>query len=329
MTDTEQKKTEVVTVAVITYHSEATIIETLDSILAQTYGSENIELVISDDGSKDNTIQVIESWLAQYKNYFHNVTIIANETNGGISKNCNLAWKASHTEWIKTIAGDDILANECISMNMAYVLANPDSFVIFSKMAHFVSSTDKIVNITPLESQINFFGLSYKLQYKYLLRHSFNIAPTSFINTQVLKKINYCDERYKLIEDLPLWLKVTRAGFALSFFNNVTVFYRKSNSVSQSTTRLVNINFINQMIILHRNEIWPNLPKLSKWRVIDTTIQYNSWLISAKVFNNKRNILSVSLQRLISVFRPSFPLLLGMRLINSCRNKWMECKRRC
>ena len=45
-----------VSVVIITYNSEKTIIETLESIKNQTY--KNIELIISDDFSKDNTVEI-------------------------------------------------------------------------------------------------------------------------------------------------------------------------------------------------------------------------------------------------------------------------------
>jgi len=43
-----------VSIVVVTYNSSSTILETLDSIKAQTY--RNIELIVSDDHSTDNTI---------------------------------------------------------------------------------------------------------------------------------------------------------------------------------------------------------------------------------------------------------------------------------
>jgi len=51
---------EKVSVAVITYNSAETVLETLDSIATQTYGTENIELIISDDASTDKTVHVID-----------------------------------------------------------------------------------------------------------------------------------------------------------------------------------------------------------------------------------------------------------------------------
>jgi len=57
---------ELVTVAVTTYQSSLYVIETLDSIYNQTYP--NIELVISDDSSSDNTVELVNEWVSLEKN---------------------------------------------------------------------------------------------------------------------------------------------------------------------------------------------------------------------------------------------------------------------
>ncbi|EPL0743473.1 MULTISPECIES: hypothetical protein [Morganellaceae] len=67
-----------------------------------------------------------------------------------------------------------------------------------------MSDINKIHDVTLPSIVESFFKLSSKMQYEYLLRYSFNMAPTSFINTSVLKTVDYCDEQYKLLEALPL-----------------------------------------------------------------------------------------------------------------------------
>lgn len=50
-----------VSVVVITYNSEKYILETLESIKTQSY--KNLELIISDDCSKDDTVMICRDWL--------------------------------------------------------------------------------------------------------------------------------------------------------------------------------------------------------------------------------------------------------------------------
>ncbi len=98
-----------ISVMVVTYNSEYTIEETLNSVLLQSYGAENIELIITDDCSKDNTVSIIKKWSVYNKNKFYRVVLIENSVNKGVSENCNIGWKACTSNWIKSIGGDDLL----------------------------------------------------------------------------------------------------------------------------------------------------------------------------------------------------------------------------
>lgn len=60
--------TPLVSVAVVTYNSSKTVLETLDSIYNQTYP--NLELIVSDDCSPDNTVEICREWIAGHSRRF-------------------------------------------------------------------------------------------------------------------------------------------------------------------------------------------------------------------------------------------------------------------
>ena len=86
------KEQPLVSVPVVTYNSANTILETLESIKAQTYP--NIELIISDDCSTDNTIELCLEWLELYKERFTRTEVLTVEKNTGVSANVNRCWNA-------------------------------------------------------------------------------------------------------------------------------------------------------------------------------------------------------------------------------------------
>lgn len=245
-----QKKTGalVISICVITYNSSSTIIETLDSILNQTYGAPLIELIISDDASKDDTIHIISDWLNHNSVHFYSTTLNEQSINSGITKNCNAAWKLSTGEWIKTIAGDDILECDCILDNVNFIHEKTIKSVVFSKMQSFKVDHDgchKKINILPSNFQQKMLKSDQKTQYKYLLKaEGFSVAPSSFINRGLLAKLNFADERFTMIEDYPLWIKVLEKGEQFFFLDKVTVKYRIGESVSHSSMALFNINHV-------------------------------------------------------------------------------------
>ncbi|MCV5918141.1 glycosyltransferase, partial [Escherichia coli] len=66
-----------ITITVISYNSSATISDTLNSILQQTYNKKNIEVIISDDASKDNTLLIANDWKDKNKGIFNNIVIVS------------------------------------------------------------------------------------------------------------------------------------------------------------------------------------------------------------------------------------------------------------
>ncbi|MGP1719227.1 glycosyltransferase family 2 protein [Shewanella frigidimarina] len=283
---------EVVTVVVITYQSAATVLETLDSILNQTYSPENIELVISDDGSKDNTIDVIEEWLSLYKSRFFLVDFIKNKINKGVSGNCNVAWKAANSKWIKTIAGDDILVSHCISDNLSFAMKNPEARCIFSNVIVFGDTIED----SELETKIKHLNsIEQDKQLLMLCLGNFLLAPTSFICKDLLVEINFADPNFTLIEDYPLWLKITSCGNKIFLNSNYLVRYRVSESISQTKEKLININLSEQLRSVDKKYILGNSKVPITYQLIvlqDILVSRFISLVSTNVFNNKRTFLS-------------------------------------
>ena len=118
---------ELVSVCVISFNSSGTVVETLESIKKQTY--KNIELIISDDCSTDNTVSVISNWIQVNKNCgLNDIKLVTHEKNGGTCKNLNDGIRASSGKWIKILAADDMLVADAI-----------ENFVLFSNQqnCHF------------------------------------------------------------------------------------------------------------------------------------------------------------------------------------------------
>ena len=102
----------VVTVVVITYNSSKYVIDTLNSVFRQTY--HDIQLIISDDCSTDNTPTVCLQWMQSHSHRFISTKMISTPVNSGIAANYNNAIKHIDGRWTKYIAGDDYMTDDCI-----------------------------------------------------------------------------------------------------------------------------------------------------------------------------------------------------------------------
>lgn len=226
-----------VAIIIITFNSEKWILETLESVNNQSYS--NIELIISDDNSTDNTIDICEKWIEKNRSRFKNIKILESKINEGVTKNVNKGIKASTSEWIKLIAGDDILFNDCIQKNIEYCVKN--SFDnLFSKIVEFKDEL-KIENLIKTKMNYEIFYKEVEEQFKYLLIGNSVPAPTGFFKKSLIEKMDYFDEKYAMVEDYPMWLKLTENGIKLNFLDENTIYYRvHSQSLSNNLNKVIN-----------------------------------------------------------------------------------------
>ena len=101
-----------VSVIVVTYNSSKTVEETLDSVARQSY--HNIELVVTDDYSTDNTRDIIDRWVAANDDRFADVVKVYSDVNTGPASDANRGMVSSHGQFIKGMSGDDCLVENAI-----------------------------------------------------------------------------------------------------------------------------------------------------------------------------------------------------------------------
>lgn len=97
------KKIPRVTIIVTAYNSEKYLRETLQSLVNQSYP--NLEILVSDDGSSDRTLDIVNDFLAHHEN----IVLNANKQNLGIARNYNLAVGMATGEFVIGISHDDLL----------------------------------------------------------------------------------------------------------------------------------------------------------------------------------------------------------------------------
>lgn len=231
------EKTPLVAVTVLTYKSSPYIIDTLESIKAQTY--KNIELIIADDCSPDNTVQTCQDWLEINKDRFVRTQIIVPDHNTGVSANCNRADDACTAEWIKELAGDDQLTPDSISTYVEYITQHPDVVYMFGRVECFTD--DGTLTDRANWFDYDFFKLTREEQYSRLLKRNCIPAATGFHNVKRMNELGIRnDERIPMLEDHPKWLNCLSKGVQFHFVDKITARYRISEN-SLSTTSVLNL----------------------------------------------------------------------------------------
>jgi glycosyltransferase involved in cell wall biosynthesis len=120
---------DLISVIMPTYNAAKWVTGTIDNLAAQTYP--HFELIVSDDGSQDDTVSVVRNKLA--KSFKHPWQILELGTNQGPSAARNLALKAARGTWVQYLDSDDFIAPSKFEMQAArFARVSADVSAIYS-----------------------------------------------------------------------------------------------------------------------------------------------------------------------------------------------------
>ena len=207
---------QLVSVIMSVYNNEATVNTAIESILGQSY--KNIELIITDDCSSDNSLSIIKKYLDN-----KNVKLIENSENKGLTKSLNSMIKVAQGKFIARQDADDISLYNRIQVQVD--LINKFNLDFVSSRAISLQTKKYIPNI------------SFNLPYKFLIRYKNPfIHGTLIIKKNVLLELGNYDERFKYAQDYKLMIdaldkqykyKVLRKPYyLLNTRNNISNLFR-------------------------------------------------------------------------------------------------------
>ena len=290
-TDTVQVKTmnPLVSIIVITYNSSKYVLETLESAKAQTY--QNIELVVSDDCSTDDTVEICRKWIELNKSRFVRTELIVAIKNSGIAPNCNRGINLANGEWLKLIAGDDILYNNCIKINIENTYSTEAKF-FFSKFHVLSGNSEDIVNTEKaFEDKYYLFNGN---QFDNFMNVGYYFPTiTFFANKNEVFKVGLYNENYPFHEDLPMWFKILKKGYRFSFIDDYTVQYRiHNNSIFNDNKQIISpLWFKSSKKFYYKEYFKENIKRKQFLKVIDRMVLFLYYDMSIKL-GNKRGILN-------------------------------------
>jgi len=189
-----------VTVVIPCYNHSEYIAKTIESVIRQDYS--NIELIIVDDGSSDDSAKVIESYVASCNERFVNFKFYSRE-NIGLSATLNEMLEWATGKYFSGIASDDILLHDKISTQVAYLEQHHSCEIL----AGYVQKIDKNNNVIDVPSKLEVKSFSFNDVY--LQRYSLP-APTTMYRTSTLKAIGY--KTGFVLEDWYMLLAILKNG---------------------------------------------------------------------------------------------------------------------
>lgn len=244
-----------VSIVVVTYNSAVYLEECLESIKKQSYNE--LELIVTDDCSKDDTIRIAKDWIERNKDRFKAAIVLESQNNTGVAGNCNRGLDAAKGKWAKFIAGDDLLANErSIETYVSSIPLNKNIGTLFSDIYQLKSGETKLISCRNKDIMFG-DGVGANEQYKILIKENFIPAISAFLYLPAIKAVGGYDESIPMCEDGVLWINLTKKGYLLSYINIPLVIYRiHSGSLVGQFHNKINIRLLEDQIkVLERFKI--------------------------------------------------------------------------
>lgn len=187
-----------ITVIMGIYNCADTLIEALESLEAQTY--KNFKVILCDDGSKDDTLQVALQWAETHPNYI----VIRNERNIKLAATLNRCLDYADTEYVARMDGDDISLSTRFEKEIDFLDKHPEYAFISCPMIYFDADGDyRIGRVKAEPTKIDFTRNTPFCHAPVLMRR---VVLESVGRYTVGAKV----ER---IEDYYLWYKFYKAGY--------------------------------------------------------------------------------------------------------------------
>lgn len=202
-----------VSVVMPVYNGSLYLREAIDSILSQTHT--NLELIIINDGSTDNSEEIICSYDDSRIRY------LINEKNSGICVTLNKGLDIAKGKYIARMDCDDISVPERLQMQIEYMEQNPSIGVLGS---------DIIVFGEGIKERIFTFEHDKNCCKAGLLFNTCVAHPAVMIRTSLLEEYHFrYNDTYRGLEDFELWYRISKHADLVNL-SHPLLYYRKHKS---------------------------------------------------------------------------------------------------
>lgn len=219
-----------VSIVIPCYNHEHFVQDCIQSVIDQTY--QNIELIIIDDGSSDDSVTKIEEMLSLCKERFTKFEF-RDRPNKGLSSTLNEAIDWCQGKYFSAIASDDLLLKDKVNIQVMLMEKNNEISALFGSVDYINENNEIKINNELKEDEYNFDRI--------ILNDCSIYAPTQMMVLQLLKEIGGYDPSIK-VEDWYMWLKMAEKGKVYCISNKLAIYRIHSGNSTRNTKMIYDNN---------------------------------------------------------------------------------------
>ncbi len=214
-----------VSIVVPVFNGGGQLVESLDSILGQTYP--RIEVIVLDDGSTDATPEIIAS-------YGDRVRSLRQPVTRGIYGNANDGIALATGDLIGVFHADDVYLPEMVEREVAWLEQHPRAGAVFCSVVFFDNEGRQFGRYELPPEVRGRRPLDYGAVVNALLtwKNAFLACPTALVRSTVYKELGvYRQDEFKNTSDLEMWLRIARS-YPLGVLDEPLLRYRRGHGSS-------------------------------------------------------------------------------------------------
>lgn len=244
MTSTRDSSQPLVSVIIASYNHAPYIEASIESVLQQSYP--NIELLVVDDGSRDDSVARIEA-LQKLHGFDFRV-----QTNKGLSRTLNEAIERARGSLIAPFGSDDIMLPERIATQVAYMADKPEVGICAGAIQTIDADGKPSAKPRAL--------LLRRLDFEdvFMDRKPGAPAPTLLFRREALDQVGGFEPEVRL-EDLVIELKITRAGYFIDILDEPLALYRVHDSNTYKNYRFMVDNVLKTYACFSDHPAYPEV----------------------------------------------------------------------
>lgn len=250
----QSKVQPLVSVVIPCYNHMYYVHDCIKSVIDQTY--QNIELIIIDDGSKDDSIEKIKALINICEQRFIRFEF-RHRANKGLSATLNEALSWCRGEYYSIIASDDMMLSEKIMKQVNFLKESDHKVAGVFGGYHLIDDDNNVIE-TALKGQ-------RKYNFNDVFLHNFDLpAPTALLRLNAVKEVGGYIENLK-IEDWYMWLKLTEKGNSLIYLDEVFVNYRSHGSNLSKNLETMNVERVKVIDCFKNNKLYGDAKLKVQW----------------------------------------------------------------
>ncbi|MFW1957332.1 glycosyltransferase family 2 protein [Acinetobacter guillouiae] len=250
-----EKNNPLVSVVIPCYNHENFVQDCIQSVINQTYS--NIELIVIDDGSKDNSVEKIQNLVQECHERFVRFEF-RHRPNKGLSATLNEALEWCNGKYFSPIASDDLMLKGKTDIQVKFMEQNINVVALFGS-ADYIDENSRIKKLNELSEQEYTFD-------KIFLNECQFYAPSQMMRLDTIKKIGGYDPEI-LVEDWYMWLKMAENGTVYCLSEKIAL-YRIHSLNSTKNSKFIYENNLKTLSLYRSNYLYDKAYAKIRWTYI-------------------------------------------------------------